>query len=681
MGGIIMKIGASVRRALSALLAGAFLLSDIPYLPGGPADVKAASICTVDTDKTYQTIDGFGGMNLPEWMGSDLTDAQVKTAFGNGDDQLGLSILRIYVSDDPNMWSKAAPTAKRAQALGAKVFATPWNPPASIRKNGSGTLSTGKYQLRSDKWAEYAAHLNSFVKYIEGEGIDLYSVSVQNEPDYAEDWTYWSASDLTSFIAQYGKAVTNGTKAKLMSPESFQYQKTIYNTILNNSTAKNNIGVWGTHFYGTPRSWMDFSALENSGKPIWMTEVYVPNSTSDADTWPEALDVATNIHNGLHEANLSAYVWWYIRRSYSPIKENGKISKRGYCMAQFSKFVRPGDVRIDATEQPESGVYVSAYKDGDGKVKIVAVNTNSSGYSQQFSLGGKTITDVDRWRTSENENLAKTNNLDITDGTSFWTQLPAKSVSTFVVTTSGSSQTQDPEETLDSDGYYFHDTFEDDLGKWSAHGSTELSKSGRYPYNGKEAMLVSNRTSTWMGAERTLSSAFTPGTAFSFSVNVCALDGEKTETYYLKLNYKDKDDKSRYSTIAEGIAPNGKYLQLSNKNYTIPSDAKDMVIYVETANNTANYYIDEAIGAPAGKDIPGAGIPEIPDEDNVLRGDVNFDSRINIFDLVLAKRGLANGFASENAKKAADVDQSGTVDEKDIQLLQDWLLGRIKQFT
>ena len=37
---------------------------------------SAASACSINTSKTYQTIKGFGGMNLPEWTGGDLTDAQ-----------------------------------------------------------------------------------------------------------------------------------------------------------------------------------------------------------------------------------------------------------------------------------------------------------------------------------------------------------------------------------------------------------------------------------------------------------------------------------------------------------------------------------------------------------------------------------------------------------------------------
>ena len=174
-----------------------------------------------------------------------------------------------------------------------------------------------------------------------------------------------------------------------------------------------------------------------------MTEVYVPNSSSDADTWPEALDVAENIHNGMTVGNMSAYVWWYIRRSYGPMKENGNISKRGYMMAQYSKFVRPGDVRIDATEQPTQNVFVSAYKNDADQVTIVAVNKTTSEYNQSFSMGsGESISGVTRYRSSGSENLAKS---EISfNGTGFAAQLPAQSVSTFVVDL-GSANT-DPDE-------------------------------------------------------------------------------------------------------------------------------------------------------------------------------------------------------------------------------------------
>ncbi|HPY86182.1 MAG TPA: glucuronoarabinoxylan endo-1,4-beta-xylanase, partial [Ruminococcus flavefaciens] len=71
-----------------------------------PVSTSAATTVSVDTKKQYQTVRGFGGINLPEWISQgDMTDAQVQKAFGNGNDELGLTILRIYVSDDSNAWS------------------------------------------------------------------------------------------------------------------------------------------------------------------------------------------------------------------------------------------------------------------------------------------------------------------------------------------------------------------------------------------------------------------------------------------------------------------------------------------------------------------------------------------------------------------------------------------------
>ena len=312
-----MKIKEKISRLLSGAVSGAVLLSGMTVFGGSSPSIEAeaASACTVNTNKTYQIIRGFGGMNHPEWQGYDLTNDQIQTAFGTGANQLGLTVLRIYVNEDSSAWSRAIPTAKGAQSLGATVFATPWNPPASMRSNGS---------------------------------------------------------------------------------------------------------VVG---------------------------------------------------------NMSAYVWWYIRRSYSLIgQDDGKPTKRGYMMAQYSKYIRPGDVRIDCTEQPDSNLYVSAYKHSDTQIEIVAVNNGSSEKSQQFNISGRTITNVDRYRTSANENLAQTKGINAS-GSSFTCQIPANSVSTFVVTLTSDGKTvpSTPDEpvqhdpiTPDANGYYYHDTFEQNNGEWEA---------------------------------------------------------------------------------------------------------------------------------------------------------------------------------------------------------------------
>lgn len=327
------------------------------------------------------------------------------------------------------MLGKSVPVAKYAQQQGATVFATPWNPPSYMCEQFSSGGRSGK-RLRYDKYGDYLNHLNKFLDFMKSQGVNIYAISIQNEPDYGQEWTWWTSKECVNFLANYADKI----KTKVISPETFQYNKQYYNDILDNSKANKNTDIFATHFYGTQRSQMDFPRLENGLYPreLWMTEVYVPNSDHDADLWPEAIEVAVNMHNALVIGGMNAYVWWYIRRSYGPMKENGNISKRGYMMAQFSKFVRPGAVRVDATEFPANNVYVSAYKNADGTLVIVAINNSNDSYAQQFNVSGKTIKTVNRYRSSSSENLVLTKNLALT-GNGFWAQLNTKTVSTFVV--------------------------------------------------------------------------------------------------------------------------------------------------------------------------------------------------------------------------------------------------------
>ena len=423
-------MGLQVKKSIRALLVGAIMFAMvIGVFPAQQQQVKAASAsdAVINLSTKYQEIQGYGGMNHPSWAG-DLTASQRETAFGNSTNQLGFSVLRIFIDSDSNNWYKEVATAKAAIAKGAIVFATPWNPPSNLCETFNHNGDTKAKRLRHDKYAQYANHLNNFVNYMKNNGVNLYAISMANEPDYGHDWTWWTSSEIVTFLKYYAGSIN----CRLIAPESFSYNKNIMEPILNDSQALANVDIMGTHLYGTQYknfAWPLFQQ-KGAGKQLWMTEVYYPNSDANsADRWPEALGVSEHIHNAMIN-NMQTYVWWYIRRSYSPMKEDGTISKRGFCMAQYSKFIRRGYRRVAATANPNNGVYVSAYT-GDGKAVIVAINKGSSSISQKFTVNGQSISSVDRYRTSSNENLAKTSNLALTDN-GFWAYMPANSVSTFV---------------------------------------------------------------------------------------------------------------------------------------------------------------------------------------------------------------------------------------------------------
>jgi len=392
-----------------------------------------AGPATINLSVEKQLIRGYGGMNYPGWI-DDLTVAQRETAFGNGNGQLGFTILRIHVDPNKNNWNKQVATAKSAIEHGALVFASPWNPPDDMKEtfncsNCKGADGKTTYRLKANRYADYAKHLDDFVTFMKNNGVELYAISIQNEPDYDAGWLYWTPTEIVNFLKNNARSI----KCRIMAPESFQYVKSVSDPILNDAQALANMDILGAHLYGTQVSQFPYPLFKSkgAGKELWMTEVYT-DSKNDADVWPMALDVAVHIHNSMVEAEFQSYVWWYIRRSYGPMKENGTISKRGYMMAHFSKFVRHGYLRVDATKQPETDVLVSAYKSADSVV-IIAINKKKSAVSQQFNISNinGAIAKVTGKRSSETENLVAIADINLSNG-SFTASLPAQSVTTFV---------------------------------------------------------------------------------------------------------------------------------------------------------------------------------------------------------------------------------------------------------
>lgn len=108
-------------------------------------------------------------------------------------------------------------------------------------------------------------------------------------------------------------------------------------------------------------------------------------------------------------------------------------------MAHFSKFVRPGYYRVDATKNPDTNTFVSAYK-GDNKAVIVAVNRGTAAVSQKFVLQNGNASNVSSWVTDSSRNLASGAPITVSGG-AFTAQLPAQSVTTFAANITGSSVT------------------------------------------------------------------------------------------------------------------------------------------------------------------------------------------------------------------------------------------------
>lgn len=369
----------------------------------------------------HQPISGFGGNSIRGWI-PDLTPEQVDTAFGNGPGQLGLTLLRIRVPFNPATFALEVPTAARAVALGAKVMATPWSPPPALKTNNDPVDG----ELRVDAYGAYAEHLLGFRDFMAENGAPLYAISVQNEPDFDVDYEscLWTPAQLVDWIVGQGSRFVD---TKLMTPESVRFERALTDPILENPVAAAEIDIVAGHIYGGGVA--DYPLARSLGKEVWMTEHY-RNSDRPANEWPLALDVGKEIHDVM-AANFSAYIWWYIRRSYGLLTEDGLVSKRGYLLAQYAKFIRPGFVRVDATPPSNPDVLVTAYKGGAGEVVIVAVNMNAEPQDIAVNVFDSCVVSFSRFTTSATKNIADDGALELASGRASIT-LDAQSVTTFV---------------------------------------------------------------------------------------------------------------------------------------------------------------------------------------------------------------------------------------------------------
>jgi glucuronoarabinoxylan endo-1,4-beta-xylanase len=338
------------------------------------------STASIDASTIQQTVQGFGGASIITWIG-DLTSDQRTKAFSTSSG-IGLSILRVMVPDNSANFAREKATIDVAKSYGAKVVATAWNAPASMMTN---------LKLNTSSYAAYAAHLKSYNTAVGG----VYAISPWNEPNYSgSGWMGATATEVANFVAAQG----NNCGAPIMAPEPFNMDQTFINTYLSNTTAKANTSFVCGHIYGkTPYN------LGSIGKSVWMTEHYTSSTVSGND-WNNAMTAAKEIHDCMN-AGWAAYIYWYIRRSYGPIDENSNITKLGYVMAQFARYIRPGYQKIPCTANPAGGIYVTAYKSGS-KLVIVAINQNSSDTYQAFSWSGISVTSFDRYRTTSSSNLA-----------------------------------------------------------------------------------------------------------------------------------------------------------------------------------------------------------------------------------------------------------------------------------
>jgi glucuronoarabinoxylan endo-1,4-beta-xylanase len=408
--------------------------------------VSAAQPATINWTDIHQEIDGFGGSSA-DFLNA-LTTAQADFFFTTKG--IGLSVLRTQIIPDVatcdvefhkngcsnsngQVLNGELGTAQLAVARGAIVFSTPWSPPGAYKSNGA--FKHGGSLLRSH-YSNWARDMAGYVAMMKKNGVPLYAVSVQNEPDLATDYgsCRYTAQEVHDFVPYLYSALQSGGvgATKIMVAEQSSWAFDLTSAAMADPNVASMVGIIAAHSYTG-----DIKPHSTGSARLWQTEDSSQSAIYDGGM-ADGLSWALKIHSYLTVANVNAWVWWFLTDmphqgegtdNAALTDIHGKIPKRAYITGQWSKFVRPGWYRIGVGYF--GPLKISAFKDSAGRAfAVVVVNPDRSSVTQSFSLNGFSTNSVTPWITSSSSSLTARTPVAIS-GATFSYQLPGMSITTF----------------------------------------------------------------------------------------------------------------------------------------------------------------------------------------------------------------------------------------------------------
>lgn len=366
---------------------------------------------TLDNSVRYQHVVGFGGMYNPViWTGSNLiSDTELTKMYHP--EQLGYNILRLMIYEKETNWASDVAGAKLAQEQGAIIFASPWYCPEGttevIKVNGKDMT-----HLKPSSYADFADHLVKYVNYMKNNGVNIYAISIQNEPDM--EFTYWYPQEVVTFLREYTDQI-KATGVKIMAPEACGMQPEYTDPVLNDPEVFGKTDIIAGHLYqgftnieesNYVRDRHQYicnlynSKLVSAGKSWWMTEHLFNDGEKETDPalwefqkWSYNMShLAKEIHMCM-EGYCSAYIYWYLKRFYGMMGDNdercavapGEIMKNGYILSHYAKYASGMDrIKIDTGD---SGLLATAYiNPEETEITLVLLNMKNESYQAQVAV-------------------------------------------------------------------------------------------------------------------------------------------------------------------------------------------------------------------------------------------------------------------------------------------------------
>ena len=417
-------------------------LTATPTLARATQPPKSEVSVFVDPGKTYQPMLGIGGAitDASAEVFARLSAAdqeRLLRAYFDPKDGIGYSLARttIHSSD----FSSASytyiaegdaaldtfsvdhdrqfriPLIKRAIAAAGghlPLFASPWSAPAFMKTNGS-LLQGGRLKPEfADAWARYFVR---FIQAYEHEGIPIWAITIQNEPMATQRWEsmIFSAEDERDFLKNHLGPVLAATGLGERRIIVWDHNRDLMTqrarVIFEDPEASKYAWGMGFHWYetwaGGAPMFANVGAVHQAwpGKHLLLTEATVEGfdparlqSFANAERYGTAL---------INDFNHGAEGWtdWNILLDehggpnhvgnfcFAPVHADSRTGELTFTpsfwyLGHFSKFIRPGAHRVDATAS-RSSLATTAFTNPDGSLATVVMNPTDQAIDYRFFVG------------------------------------------------------------------------------------------------------------------------------------------------------------------------------------------------------------------------------------------------------------------------------------------------------
>jgi glucosylceramidase len=387
--------------------------------------------------RALQTIDGFGfaltwgSAEHLYHMDRGKRKALLKELFSTNGNSIGISYLRVSIGasdlneyvysyddvpageSDPELKKLSLkedqkyviPMLKLILAIrpDMKILGSPWSAPAWMKSNGN--VKGGS--LRPEYYQPYANYLVKYIQGMRAEGIRIDAITIQNEPLNEKNTPsmQMSAPDQATFLKEHlGPAFqTAGITTKILLYDHNCDLPNYPLEILSDPKANSYADGTAFHLYKGNISAMSEVHEAYPQKNLYFTE-YMAVEKSDKPTLLIAKHVSGTVIGAVRNWSRNVLLWNLAADSkFGPHTDNGgcpvcqgAITIEGnevtrnlayYTIAHFSKFVRPGSVRVESNS-PETLANV-AFRTPKNKMVLVVANAGSTARTFNVEYHGR----------------------------------------------------------------------------------------------------------------------------------------------------------------------------------------------------------------------------------------------------------------------------------------------------